>query len=98
MKLSTIKRKAKKPCEKYRVKALHLFGSTARGEDKHGSDLDFVVDFEDFETTGSAARYFSLLHDLEDTFGTNVDLLTTGALKKKSLFRNIEKDKIQIYG
>ena len=98
MKLTTIRRKAKKPCEKYRVKALYLFGSTARGEDKQGSDLDFVVDFKDFETSGSSMRYFSLLHDLEDAFGTNVDLLTTGALKKKSLLSNIEKDKIQIYG
>jgi len=34
----------------HRVKALYLFGSVVRGEDKPGSDVDILVEFQSMIT------------------------------------------------
>ena len=52
-----------------------VFGSTVRGEDKEGSDLDLLVD------TLPGATLFDLgglQCDLEDLLGVPVDISTTG--------------------
>lgn len=50
---------------KYKVRKLGLFGSAARGEAKSGSDLDFVVEFEE----KSFDHYMDLKFFLEELFG-----------------------------
>ena len=47
--LEEIQRRAAPLIAKYRIPALYLFGSYARGEATEDSDLDFLVD-----TTGTA--------------------------------------------
>ena len=64
-------------CEKYRVKRLTLFGSAVKGTfDPETSDLDFVVEFlPDTPAGGLRGPYFSLLGELQELFGRNVDLV-----------------------
>jgi len=33
--------------EKYKIKEIGIFGSFARGEEKEGSDIDILVEFEE---------------------------------------------------
>lgn len=50
-----------------------VFGSTARGEDREGSDLDLLVDLP---AGTSLLTLVALQQDLADTLGVPVDLLT----------------------
>ncbi|MEW5772541.1 MAG: nucleotidyltransferase family protein [Thermodesulfobacteriota bacterium] len=63
----------------YGARSLTLFGSYARGEASPGSDLDFLVEFE--EGRGLFRDYTGLALFLEDLFGVRVDLVKTHLLR-----------------
>lgn len=90
--------------EKYRLPAVYLFGSYARGEATDTSDVDILVD-----KTGTALKGLlamgGLYNDLSEAVGKPIDLLTTGALEQKStrertpwLIENLNRERVQIYG
>jgi predicted nucleotidyltransferase len=60
-------------CQKYEVRVLKLFGSSARGEDRPDSDIDLLVEFEGDK---SLFDLIGLELDLKEFFGRDVDLLT----------------------
>ena len=62
----------------FRVVALYVFGSVARGEERDDSDVDVLVEFED---PASFAQFMDLKALLEDTLGMRVDLVTRAALR-----------------
>lgn len=60
-----------------KVQNVRVFGSTLRGTDKEGSDLDLLVD----APPGTTLLDLSQLQlDLEDLLGVTVDLRTPGDL------------------
>ncbi len=61
------------------ARSLPLFGSYARGEAAPGSDLDFLVEFE--EGRGLFRDYSGLALFLEDLFGLKVDLVKAHLLR-----------------
>ncbi len=65
--------------KKYGVKRIGIFGSFVRGEQKEGSDLDFVVEFE--EGGKSYNNFINLVFFLEGLFDKKVDLLTREGVK-----------------
>jgi len=62
------------------------------------SDLDFCVSFGELPPAEYARRFFGLLHDLEDTFHSAVDLLTESSILKESLRKSLQRDGVQVYG
>ena len=64
--------------QRFGIKQLALFGSTARDRATAHSDIDVLVEFEGVATS---ARYFGLQFHLEDLFGCAVDLVTEKALR-----------------
>jgi predicted nucleotidyltransferase len=56
------------------VKNLALFGSFVRNEQKENSDIDFLVEFNDGQS--SYDNYIELSFLLEDIFKRKIDLLT----------------------
>lgn len=69
--------------EKYRIPAMYLFGSYARGEATEDSDLDFLVDTTGTDLT-SLLRLGALYCDLEDAFGKAIDLVTVRSIMQDS--------------
>lgn len=61
------------------VRSLSLFGSSVRGEETSGSDLDFVVEFE----KKSFDSYMDLKLFLEDLFERPVDLVLADGIKPR---------------
>ncbi len=63
---------------KFGIKRMGLFGSAARGEDKKGSDIDILVEFEAGQEKFSnlAGLYFYL----QELLGRKIDLVTSGSL------------------
>jgi hypothetical protein len=61
---------------KYSVKRIGLFGSYARGQQKRGSDVDFLVDFE----RATYDNFIDLNFSLERLFRRKVGLVTSRSL------------------
>jgi predicted nucleotidyltransferase len=58
---------------KYKIKELKVFGSYAKGEQKETSDIDLIVDFEEYPTL---IEFIRIQEELENLLGVKVDLLT----------------------
>jgi predicted nucleotidyltransferase len=85
-------------CRRLDVRRLEVFGSAARGTfDPETSDLDFIVEFDDWENIERADRYFDLADSLAVLFSKKVDLLTSRSIRKPRLKANIEKEKEVVY-
>ena len=63
---------------RYPIRALWLFGSHARGEQRRRSDIDVLVEFSETPTLLDVAR---LQHELTLLLGKRVDLALKDALK-----------------
>lgn len=59
---------------------VRLFGSVARGEDRPGSDVDLLVDFD---AESSLFDVIRLTRELEELLGLPVDVVSTGGLKDR---------------
>ena len=64
----------------YRVKKIGLFGSFGRGDQKRGSDIDLLVEFDvttfDENFSGYYDNYLALMSKLGKIFQRKVDLVT----------------------
>jgi predicted nucleotidyltransferase len=64
--------------ERYGVDTLGVFGSYVRGEQRGGSDLDLLVEFERVPTL---LEFVDLQYHLSDVLGIKVDLVMKKTLK-----------------
>lgn len=72
-----------------------IFGSYARGEQTKDSDIDILVDF-DPDNHLDLFSIASFIIDLENLFGTDVDLVDHSRIYPE-IAQFIESDKILIY-
>ena len=81
--IDEIKSKILPILEKYRIPAMYLFGSYARGDATENSDLDFLIDTTGTELT-SLLRLGALYCDLEEAFQKPIDLITVRSIMQES--------------
>ena len=85
-------------CRRFRVRRLEVFGSATTGAfDEATSDLDFVVEFENFGHSGYADAYFGLLEGLEALFDREVDLVVLSAVRNPYFRESIERSRTSLY-
>lgn len=85
-------------CKRHRVKRLELFGSATRADfDARRSDLDFLVEFDQFPAGAYADAYFGLLESLEQLFQRPVDLVVASAIKNPYFRQAVERTKTLLY-
>lgn len=89
--------------EKYRLPAVYVFGSYARGSADDNSDIDFLVDTQGTALT-SLFSLGGLYNDLEDAFEKRIDMITVGTIEQTPQmaghadFRdNVLRERKQIY-
>ena len=88
-----IKRISVPVAKRYGVKKLALFGSYARGEQRDGSDIDFLIE------KGKVQDLFvfcGFVNALEDDLGAHVDVVTYDALYD-SLISDAAEDEVVLY-
>jgi len=90
--------KIKELCLKHRVSKLFAFGSVLNNKFSELSDIDFIVDFEKMEYYDYADNYFDLKKSLENLFHRNIDLLEEKAIKNPYFKKNIDNQKLLVYG
>ena len=66
--------------ERFKVKTIGVFGSYVRGEQKRGSDVDILVEFEEDAEIGFF-KFLDLEEFLSRKLGVKVDLVMKDALK-----------------
>ena len=64
--------------KKFKVKTIGVFGSYVRGEQKRGSDVDILVEFED---PIGLFEFMDLEEHISKLLGVKVDLVSKKALK-----------------
>lgn len=79
--------------EKYKARVIGVFGSYVRGEQKKGSDVDILVEFNE---TVSLLKLVSLENFLTDFIGMKVDLIPKEDIRPE-LQKQILKEAIYIY-
>lgn len=85
-------------CCKHHVKRLELFGSAARGDFVSGaSDLDFFVEFVDYNNPTIVDQWFGLQEDLEKLLGHKVDLTSLRMATDPYFLMVANRDKVTLY-
>jgi hypothetical protein len=77
---------------RYGVRNLSVFGSVARGDERPGSDVDVLVEFEQ---TPTFDQFMDLKLYLEELLRRKVDLVTRHALKPR-MRPIIEKEALHV--
>ncbi len=85
-------------CRQYDVRRMDLIGSAVREDfDVSRSDLDFVVEFNNFTVANAADRYLGLMIDLEDVFGRRIDLVSYRAIRNPYFKQVVDETRVQLY-
>jgi uncharacterized protein len=85
-------------CRAYDVRRLDLIGSASQGTfDPQRSDLDFVVEFNNFTVDKAADRFLGLLVDLEDLFDRDIDLVSYRAIRNPILRQIVDQTRVTLY-
>lgn len=89
--------------KKYRLPAVYLFGSYARGTADAHSDVDLLVDTAGTELK-SLMTLGALYNELEEALGKKIDLITVSGLQQRvqipsqEAFRDaVWKEKVSLY-
>jgi uncharacterized protein len=85
-------------CSKHKVARLFVFGSVLSDRFKKNSDIDFIVDFRDFDVFDYADNYFDLKSSLEAILKRKIDLLEDKAINNPYLRQSIDSSKQLLYG
>jgi uncharacterized protein len=85
-------------CRRYDVRRLDVFGSAVSDQfNPEQSDLDFLVEFNDYTPDNAADRYFGLLFDLEDLFGRKVDLVSDKSIRNPFFREAVDRTRVLLY-
>jgi len=85
-------------CFKHKVANLFVFGSVLSDRFKKNSDIDFIVDFREFDVYDYADNYFDLKFSLEGILKRKIDLLEDKAINNPYLRKSIDSSKQLLYG
>ena len=85
-------------CHRFGVQSLDVFGSAADGAfDPARSDIDFLVEFDENDSSNLFHRYFGLSEALEQLFARKVDLVSPSALKNPYFIAAVNRSRQPIY-
>jgi uncharacterized protein len=94
LKINEISSKAMPIFVKYNIKKAALYGSTARGEMRRGSDIDLIIELGD---TQSGLVFVEIKRKLQNRLKRKVDLISYNALTYSDLKDSILRDAKVIY-
>ncbi|MGI5880489.1 MAG: nucleotidyltransferase family protein [Syntrophomonadaceae bacterium] len=72
--------KIKQLARKHGAKTVSVFGSVARRQEQHNSDIDLLVEFDE---NASLFDLINLKLELEEIYNRKVDIVTPNSLHKK---------------
>lgn len=95
-KINIPRKKIAEFCKKWKIREFALFGSVLRDDFRPNSDIDVIVDFEP-DTKRTLFDLVSMIDELKEIFGREVDLLTRRAveqsrnyIRRKAILSSVE--------
>ena len=85
-------------CDRQHIQSLFAFGSVCSERFNEMSDIDLLVSFKPLDYGDYADNYFQTADMFEKIFNRPVDLVTDKSLKNPYFIRNVNKNKILLYG
>lgn len=85
-------------CKLHEVKTLFAFGSVVHDNLKPFSDIDLLVDIDAKDPLIYSDHYFDLKFQLEKLLQRRIDLLEEKAIRNPFLKKQIDSDKVLLYG
>ena len=90
-------------CRKHKVKSLAVFGSILTDRFKEDSDVDLLIDFEDYDRDNPqgfdyVTNFFDLQEALETLLKRKVDLVVGSSIRNRFFRNNVNRTKLAIYG
>ena len=85
-------------CKLHHVKNMYLFGSILTENFSSDSDVDFLVNFEQFDLSQYFDNYMEFKEKLEHLLSRPVGLLEEQTVHNPVLRRSIDRNKKIIYG
>jgi uncharacterized protein len=79
---------------KYKIRKAALFGSSARGEMRRGSDIDLIIELDEAQ---SGLVFIEIKRKLQNKLKRKVDLITYNSLAYSDLKDSILEDAKVIY-
>jgi uncharacterized protein len=84
-------------CKRHKVKELYIFGSVLTDKFNDNSDIDLLVQFENFDILEYFDNYMDFKENLENLLERPVDLLENQAIRNP-VFRNVvDREKKLVY-
>lgn len=83
--------------KQYEVKQLFVFGSITRNDFRENSDIDFLVEFNNFESNHFVDNFFNFKYELEQLLNRKVDLIEIDSIHNTYLLSNINENKVLLY-
>jgi predicted nucleotidyltransferase len=85
-------------CKRFGVKRLELFGSAVRSDfNPTKSDLDFFVEFVNYDIPAIADDWFGLQEELQKLLGKQVDLVTLRTASNPYFLESANRNKVTLY-
>ena len=85
-------------CRRFDVKTLELFGSAAGGEfDPGSSDVDFFIEFRNYESPLIADQWFGFQEEMEKLLGCPVDLTSSRSTKNPYFLQVANRNRVALY-
>ena len=94
---ATFRREAQALCGRFGNRRLSVFGSTARGEERADSDIDFLAEFDSPTPATMPERYFGFIEEAGKCFNRKIQLLTPGMIRNPHLRKSISRDLVVIH-
>jgi predicted nucleotidyltransferase len=96
--IEEITRRITPVAEKYKLPAVYLFGSYARGDADEKSDVDIMIDRSGTEVVGMF-KLGGVFGDLKRSLTKDIDMITTDIFEENDIrFNdNVRKDMVKIY-
>jgi uncharacterized protein len=88
----------KRLCSAHKVKQLYAFGSVLTNKFNTESDVDLIVDFDTMDISDYADNYFDFKFSLQKILNRPVDLLEEKAVKNPYFRKNLNQQRLLIYG
>ena len=84
-------------CRAHKVKKLYAFGSVISQHFTEDSDIDLIVEIDEYDPLHRGDLLLSIWNEFETYFGRKVDLLTDHSLKNPYLKESVNSTKKLVY-
>lgn len=86
-------------CSAYKVKNLYAFGSVLTDKFTDNSDVDFLVSFTpEVDLLDYADNFFDFRDNVKLLLGREIDLVEESSISNPYFMKEINKNKVHIYG